>query len=79
MPYTIDYKQNRSKYGSRNAHKSTTHQQHSQVKRESARNTTIELQLTNAFKSLSNKTIVWLQRFGVVVCSKSAWVTIPCA
>jgi hypothetical protein len=31
-PYTLDYNQNRSKDESRNAHKSTTQQQHTQTK-----------------------------------------------
>jgi hypothetical protein len=34
----------------------------------------IELQLKNALESLSNKSTAWSQRFGVVVCSKGAWI-----
>ena len=37
------------------------------------------LQLKNMPKSLSNKSTAWPQRFRVVVCSKGAWVTTPCA
>jgi hypothetical protein len=48
-------------------------------KRESAQNKTTELHLKNALKSLSNNLTTWSQRFEVVVCSKGAWVTAPCA
>jgi hypothetical protein len=47
---TIDYKQNHSKDGSRNAHKSTTQQQQAHKWKESAQNTTIELWLKNTLK-----------------------------
>jgi hypothetical protein len=50
-----------------------------QAKGESARNKTTELKLKNAPKYLSNKSKVWLQRFGIEVCSIGAWVTAPCA
>jgi hypothetical protein len=72
-PYTIDYNRNQSKDGSRNVHKNTTQQQHTYKWKESAQNTTTELRLKKAIKSLSSKTIAWSQRFGVVVCSKSTW------
>jgi hypothetical protein len=38
-----------------------------QAKRESTRIKTTKLQLKNVPKSLSNKSIVWSQRFGVIV------------
>jgi hypothetical protein len=78
MPYTNDYNHNRSKEGSRDTHKSTTQQQHAH-KQKRAQIKTTESELKNELKSLSTKSTAWLQRFGVVLCSKGAWLIAPCA
>jgi hypothetical protein len=79
MPYTNDYNQIQSKEGSRDAHNSTTQQQHEHKQKKERTNQTMESQLKNTLKSLSNKSTAWSQKFGVVVCSKYAWVSTPCA
>jgi hypothetical protein len=70
----------KSKEGVEHTHKnlSCSNNTHTSLEK-SARNNTVELQVKNALKSISNETTTWSRGFEVVVYSNNACVTTPCA
>jgi hypothetical protein len=79
-PYTNDLNHSTRVRGSSNTHKSkSAAATRTQVKKKSTRIKTSESQLKNALKSLSNEIAAWSRGLVVVVCSKNACLTTPCA
>jgi hypothetical protein len=69
-PYTNDHNQIWSKGEYKHTQEHNCSYTMHTSKEESARIKTTKSQLKNTLKSLSNKSKVWSQSFGVVMCSK---------